>query len=63
MREDLGKRKLCACLVPHSLTLEQREDQVTSFQNITVADPNKNFFNLIVMENLTWCFTYDPEIK
>jgi hypothetical protein len=30
LKEDLGKRKLCARFVPHSLTPEQREDRVTS---------------------------------
>jgi hypothetical protein len=34
LKEDLGKRKLCACFVPHSLTPEQREDRVTSCQHI-----------------------------
>ena len=28
-KEDLGKRKLCARFVPHSLTCEQKEDRVT----------------------------------
>jgi exoribonuclease II len=28
LKEDLGKRKLCAYFVPHSLTPEQREDRV-----------------------------------
>jgi hypothetical protein len=26
LKEDLGKRKLCACFVLHALTPEQRED-------------------------------------
>jgi len=33
LKEDMGKRKLCAHFVPHSLTPEQKEDQVTSCQN------------------------------
>jgi len=32
LKEDLGKRKLCARLVPHSLTPEKREDRVTSYR-------------------------------
>ena len=28
LKEDLGKRKLCARFVPHSLTPEQREDRI-----------------------------------
>jgi hypothetical protein len=36
LKEDLGIRKLRACFVLHSLTLEQREDRVPSCQNIIV---------------------------
>jgi len=43
MKEGLGKRKLCARFVPHSLTSEQREDRVTSCQDIiAMADADKN---------------------
>ena len=50
LKEDLGKRKLCARFVPHSLTPEQREDRVTSCQDIiAMADADKIFFNKIVM--------------
>jgi len=49
LKEDLGKRKLCACFVPHSLTPEQREERVVSHQDIIMmADANKNFFNKII---------------
>ena len=45
LKEDLGKRKLCARFVPHSLTPEQREDWVTSRQDIiAMADADDNFF-------------------
>jgi len=45
LKEDLGKRKLCAPFVPHSLTPEQREDRVTSCQDIiAMTDAYKNFF-------------------
>jgi hypothetical protein len=30
LKEDLGKRKMCASCVPNSLTHEQREGRVTS---------------------------------
>jgi hypothetical protein len=44
LKEDLGKRKLCACFVQHSLTPEQREDRVTSCQYIIMmANGDKNF--------------------
>jgi len=45
LKEDLGKRQLCARFVPHSLTHEQREDQVTSCNDIIVmTDADKIFF-------------------
>jgi len=64
LKEDFGKRKLCACFVPHSLTPEQREDRVTSCQDIiAMADEDKTFFNKIITVDETWCFAYDPETK
>jgi hypothetical protein len=51
LKEDLGKRKLCAHFVPHSSTPEQREDRVTSFQDIiAMADADKNVFNILLWE-------------
>jgi hypothetical protein len=45
LEEDLGMRMLCAGFVPQSLTTEQREDRVTSCQDIiAMADVDKNFF-------------------
>ena len=74
LKEDLGKRKLCARLVPHSLTPEKREDRVTSYrvtsyrvtsyQDIfAIADADKNFVNNIITGDETWCFAFDPETK
>jgi hypothetical protein len=49
LKEDFGKRKLCARFVPHSWTPEQREDRVRSCQDIIVmANADKNFFNKII---------------
>jgi len=44
LKEDLGKRKLCARFVPHSLTSEQRKDRVTSCQDMAMADSDNFFF-------------------
>ena len=64
LKEDLGKRKLCARFAPHFLTPEQKEDRVTSCQNIiALADANKNFVNKIITGDETWHFAYDPETK
>jgi hypothetical protein len=64
LKEDFGKRKLCVRFVPHSLTPEQREDQVTSFKAIiTMGDADKHFFNKIIMGDETWCFAHEPETK
>jgi len=42
LKDDLGKRKLCARFVPHSVTSQQMEDRVTSCQDIiAMADADK----------------------
>jgi hypothetical protein len=62
LKEDLGKKKLCARFVPHFLSPEQREGRVTSCQDIIVmADADKNFVNKIITGDETWCFACDPE--
>jgi histone-lysine N-methyltransferase SETMAR len=44
LKEDLGKRKLCARFVPRFLTPEQRDDRATSCQVIiAMADADKKF--------------------
>jgi len=64
LKEDFGKRKLCAHSVPQSLTTEQREDRVTSHQDIiAMADSDNIFLNKIVTGDENWCFAYDPETK
>ena len=64
LEEDLGQRKLCARFVPHCLTPEQKEDRVTSCQDIMVmADADKNFLNKNITEYETCCFFYDPATK
>jgi len=64
LKEDLGKRKLCARFVPHSLTPGQREDRVTSCQGIVaMANADKHFFNKIITGDETPRFAYDPETK
>jgi hypothetical protein len=64
LKEDLGKRKLCARFVPQSLTPEERDDRITSVQDIIVmVDADKNFLNKIITGDETWCFAYDPETK
>jgi hypothetical protein len=51
LKEDLGKREFYARFVPHSLTPEQREDQVTSCQDIIVmANADKNFLTKLLWE-------------
>ena len=51
LKEDLGKRKLCAGFVPHSLTPEQREDWVTSCQDIiAMTDADKKSLTKLLRE-------------
>jgi hypothetical protein len=44
LKEDLGKGKLFASFVSYSLTPEQREDEVTSCQDIIVMAVADNIF-------------------
>jgi len=64
LQEDLGKRKLYARFVPHSLTPEQRKARVTSCQDIiALPDADKHFLNKIITGDETYCFACDPETK
>ena len=64
LKMDLGKKKLCARFVPHSLTPKQREDRVTYCQDINATtDADKLFFNKIIKEDETWCSACDLETK
>jgi hypothetical protein len=64
LKEELGKRKLCAHSVSLSLTPEQREDRVTSCQGIiAMTNADKNFFNKIITGDETWCFACDTVTK
>jgi len=70
LKEDLGKRNLCARFVPHFLTPEQREDGVTSCQDIVMmADANKNLLShwgrvtQICVFTLQLCKTGDANLR
>jgi hypothetical protein len=44
LKEDLGKRNLCASFVPYCLKPDKREGRVTPCQDIiAMADADKNF--------------------
>ena len=59
--EDLRKRKICSRFVPHSLTPEQKDWRIATYQDlITTADSDPDFFKKIVTGDETWCFAYDP---
>jgi hypothetical protein len=62
LKEDLGKRKLCACFVPHSLAPEQRKDRVLSFQDINVmADADKISLTKLLQEIRPGVLPMSPE--
>jgi hypothetical protein len=63
-KDDFGKIQLCARFVLHYLTPEQREDRVTTCQDIiAMADAGKRIFNKTITGDETWYFAYDPETK
>ena len=64
LTDDLGKRKICARFVPHSLTPDQKQRRVQASRNlIEAADNDRNFLNKIITGDESWCFQYDPTTK
>jgi len=64
IKEDLRKRKLCASFVPHSLTPEQREDQVTLSETLPQWPIQTNIsLTKVLWETRPDVFAYDPETK
>jgi hypothetical protein len=58
----LGKRKLCARLVSHSVTPEQREGRVTSCQDIiAMDDADKHFLTKLLPEMRPGVLTMTPK--
>jgi len=64
LREDLGKRKLNARLVPHALTHDQKDVRASICADLLHAAQNDaTFVNSIIAEDESWCFQYDPQNK
>jgi len=62
--EDLRKRKICSCFVPHSLTPEQNDQRTEACQDlIATADSDPDFFKKTVSGDEMWCFAYDPTTR
>ena len=50
--------------MPHALSDDQRHERVQYAKDIIkTVHKNKNFLNLIVAEDETWCFRSDPTTK
>ena len=64
LREDLGKRKLNARLVPHALTQDQKEVWASICADLLQeAQNDATFVNSIIAEDESWCFQYDLQTK
>jgi hypothetical protein len=64
LMEDLGKRKICATFVPHSLTDKQKALRLqTSQECIQSVDVDRSLLDSVVMGNETWCFQYHHQTK
>jgi len=58
------QKVVCVFCSANSFTPEQREDRVTSCQDIVaMADADKILFNKIITGDETWWFACDPETK
>jgi hypothetical protein len=59
--ENLQKRKICLCFVPHSLTPVQKDQRIAACQDlIATADSDPEFLKKIITGDETWCFAYNP---
>jgi len=64
LKEDLRKKKLCACFVPHSLTPEQREIELHLAKTLWQwLRQTKFFLTKLLWEMRPGFFAYDPEAK
>ncbi|GBM56331.1 hypothetical protein AVEN_60313-1 [Araneus ventricosus] len=64
IHEHLQKRKICARLVPHKLSDEQKQHRMeTSGDFIDACDRNPQFLETIVKGDESWCYQHDPETK
>ena len=64
LHEDLGKTKVCAKFVPHTLRSDQKSMRINHSRDIVAAAANNpNFLKSMVTGDETWCFQYDPETK
>ncbi|UYV76641.1 hypothetical protein LAZ67_14001557 [Cordylochernes scorpioides] len=63
LHEDLGKTKVCAKFVPHTLTGEQKSLRIAHCRDIISAYENdSNFLKSIVTDDETWCFHFSSFI-
>ncbi|KAG5323518.1 SETMR methyltransferase, partial [Acromyrmex heyeri] len=64
LHEDLGKTKVCAKFVPHTLRSDQKSARINYSRDIVAAaENNPNFLKSIVTGDETWCFQYDLKTK
>lgn len=64
LTDDLGKKKICARFVPHSLSKEQKDMRVSHCKDMKSAkEKDPVFMSSIVTGDETWCFQYEPLTK
>ena len=65
LREQLGLRKICACLVPHLLTDQQKQSRVRLASQVIEkydkCDPRR--LEEIVTGDATWIYHFQPDSK
>ncbi|GFS62229.1 FLJ37770-like protein [Trichonephila clavipes] len=64
LHEDLGKTKVGAKFVPHTLNSEQKAMRNIHCRDIiSVAENDSNFFKFNATGDEFWCFQYDSQTK
>ena len=64
LTQDLGMRRAAAKFVPHLLTEDQRNSQLTVCQDLKrELENDPNFLSRVITGDESWCYGYDPESK
>ena len=56
--EDLGKIKICARFVPHTLTTEQKQERIVYCQDLLLMGQDECLWKNIITGDETRCFAY-----
>jgi len=64
LTQELARRKLCAKIVPKTLTIEQKDNRKdVCLHLLERIQSDRNFLKKVITGDETWISEYDPETK